>query len=73
MLGDDLPDGGTAIVLTLLSGCNAGPSLSFRSMAAASCSERFVLAATLTLLLLALFKLDDRVNKIVLPRAHGAT
>ncbi|MDN4160318.1 MMPL family transporter [Nocardioides abyssi] len=55
-------------VLISLSAVMLVPSPSFRSMAGGiMLSVVFVLAATLTLLPLVLFKLDDRINKVALP------
>ena len=55
-------------VLVSLSAVMLVPSPSFRSMAGGiMLSVVFVLAATLTLLPLVLFKLDDRINKFALP------
>ncbi len=55
-------------VLISLSAVMLVPSPSFRSMAGGiMLSVVFVLAATLTLLPLVLFKLDDRINKLALP------
>ena len=55
-------------VLVSLSAVMLVPSPSFRSMAGGiMLSVVFVLAATLTLLPLVLFKLDDRINKLALP------
>lgn len=55
-------------VLISLSAVMLVPSPSFRSMAGGiMLSVVFVLAATLTLLPLVLFKLDDRINKLSLP------
>ncbi|WP_435771407.1 MMPL family transporter [Nocardioides sp. SYSU DS0651] len=55
-------------VLISLSAVMLVPSPSFRSMAGGiMLSVIFVLAATLTLLPLVLFKLDDRINKLALP------
>lgn len=55
-------------VLISLSAVMLVPSPSFRSMAGGiMLSVVFVLAATLTLLPLALFKLDDRINTFALP------
>ncbi|WKN46646.1 MMPL family transporter [Nocardioides sp. Arc9.136] len=55
-------------VLISLSAVMLVPSPSFRSMAGGiMLSVLFVLAATLTLLPLVLFKLDDRINKLALP------
>ena len=59
-------------VLISLSAVMLVPSPSFRSMAGGiMLSVVFVLAATLTLLPLVLFKLDDRINKFALPWAHA--
>ena len=60
-------------VLISLSAVMLVPSPSFRSMAGGiMLSVVFVLAATLTLLPLVLFGLDDRINKLALPWArHG--
>src|SRR5680860_125270 len=59
-------------VLISLSAVMLVPSPSFRSMAGGiMLSVGFVLAATLTLLPLVLFKLDDRINKFALPWAHA--
>ena len=58
-------------VLISLSAVMLVPSPSFRSMAGGiMLSVVFVLAATLTLLPLVLFKLDDRINKFALPWTH---
>jgi RND superfamily putative drug exporter len=58
-------------VLISLSAVLLVPSPAFRSMAAGiMLSVVFVLAATLTLLPLVLFKLDRRVNKLALPWVH---
>ncbi len=55
-------------VLISLSAVMLVPSPSFRSMAGGiMLSVAFVLAATLTLLPLVLFKLDHRINKLALP------
>ncbi len=55
-------------VLVSLSAVMIVPSPSFRSMAGGiMLSVVFVLGATLTLLPLVLFKLDDRINKVALP------
>ncbi len=55
-------------VLISLSAVMLVPSPSFRSMAGGiMLSVVFVLAATLTLLPLVLFKLDDRINRLSLP------
>jgi RND superfamily putative drug exporter len=60
-----------ATVLISLSAVMLVPSPSFRSMAGGiMLSVVFVLAATLTLLPLVLFKLDHRVNKLSLPWVH---
>jgi putative drug exporter of the RND superfamily len=60
-----------ATVLISLSAVMLVPSPSFRSMAGGiMLSVVFVLAATLTLLPLVLFKLDQRVNKLSLPWVH---
>jgi RND superfamily putative drug exporter len=57
-----------ATVLISLSAVMLVPSPAFRSMAGGiMLSVVFVLAATLTLLPLVLFKLDQRVNKLALP------
>ena len=57
-----------ATVLVSLSAVMLVPSPSFRSMAGGiMLSVVFVLAATLTLLPLVLFKLDERINKFALP------
>ncbi|KRC56950.1 MULTISPECIES: MMPL family transporter [unclassified Nocardioides] len=57
-----------ATVLVSLSAVMLVPSPSFRSMAGGiMISVAFVLAATLTLLPLVLFKLDDRINRLALP------
>ncbi len=59
-------------VLISLSAVMLVPSPSFRSMAGGiMLSVVFVLAATLTLLPLVLFKLDDRINKGALPWSHA--
>ncbi len=59
-------------VLISLSAVMLVPSPSFRSMAGGiMLSVVFVLAATLTLLPLVLFKLDDRINKFSLPWARS--
>ncbi|MEO9324161.1 MMPL family transporter [Nocardioides sp. C4-1] len=59
-----------ATVLISLSAVMLVPSPSFRSMAGGiMLSVVFVLAATLTLLPLVLFKLDHRIDKLALPRA----
>jgi RND superfamily putative drug exporter len=60
-----------ATVLISLSAVMLVPSPSFRSMAGGiMLSVIFVLAATLTLLPLVLFKLDHRINKLALPWVH---
>ncbi|WP_332666651.1 MMPL family transporter, partial [Aeromicrobium sp.] len=60
-----------ATVLISLSAVMLVPSPSFRSMAGGiMLSVVFVLAATLTLLPLVLFKLDERINKFALPWVH---
>ncbi|WP_036491509.1 MMPL family transporter, partial [Nocardioides sp. CF8] len=60
-----------ATVLISLSAVMLVPSPSFRSMAGGiMLSVIFVLAATLTLLPLVLFKLDHRINKLSLPWVH---
>lgn len=60
-----------ATVLVSLSAVMLVPSPSFRSMAGGiMLSVLFVLAATLTLLPLVLFKLDHRINKFALPWVH---
>jgi putative drug exporter of the RND superfamily len=60
-----------ATVLISLSAVMLVPSPAFRSMAGGiMLSVVFVLAATLTLLPLVLFKLDQRVNKLALPWVH---
>ena len=60
-----------ATVLISLSAVMLVPSPSFRSMAGGiMLAVVFVLAATLTLLPLVLFKLDDRINKLSLPWVH---
>ncbi|QCX27374.1 MMPL family transporter [Nocardioides jishulii] len=60
-------------VLISLSAVMLVPSPSFRSMAGGiMIAVVFVLAATLTLLPLVLFKLDDRINKLALPWARTA-
>jgi len=60
-----------ATVLISLSAVMLVPSPSFRSMAGGiMLSVVFVLAATLTLLPLVLFKLDHRINKLALPWVH---
>src|SRR3546814_5847698 len=57
-----------ATVLISLSAVMLVPSPSFRSMAGGiMLSVVFVLAATLTLLPLVLFKLDHKINKLSLP------
>lgn len=59
-------------VLVSLSAVMLVPSPSFRSMAGGiMLSVVFVLAATLTLLPLVLFKLDHRINKFALPWSHS--
>ena len=59
-------------VLVSLSAVMLVPSPSFRSMAGGiMLSVVFVLGATLTLLPLVLFKLDDRINKFSLPWVHS--
>jgi len=64
-----LLSGGT--VLISLSAVMLVPSPAFRSMAGGiMLSVVFVLAATLTLLPLVLFKLDNRINKLSLPWVH---
>ena len=61
-----------ATVLISLSAVMLVPSPSFRSMAGGiMLSVIFVLAATLTLLPLVLFKLDQRINKLSLPWVHS--
>ena len=61
-----------ATVLISLSAVMLVPSPSFRSMAGGiMLSVVFVLAATLTLLPLVLFKLDTRINKLSLPWVHS--
>jgi putative drug exporter of the RND superfamily len=61
-----------ATVLISLSAVMLVPSPSFRSMAGGiMLSVIFVLAATLTLLPLVLFKLDMRINKLSLPWVHS--
>ena len=61
-----------ATVLISLSAVMLVPSPSFRSMAGGiMLSVVFVLAATLTLLPLVLFKLDARINKLSLPWSHS--
>jgi RND superfamily putative drug exporter len=60
-----------ATVLVSLSAVMLVPSPAFRSMAGGiMLSVIFVLAATLTLLPLVLFKLDHKVNKFALPWVH---
>ncbi|HEX7189098.1 MAG TPA: MMPL family transporter [Actinomycetes bacterium] len=60
-----------ATVLISLSAVMLVPSPSFRSMAGGiMLSVLFVLAATLTLLPLVLFKLDERINRFALPWVH---
>lgn len=60
-----------ATVLISLSAVMLVPSPSFRSMAGGiMLSVIFVLAATLTLLPLVLYKLDHKVNKFALPWVH---
>jgi len=60
-----------ATVLISLSAVMLVPSPSFRSMAGGiMLAVVFVLAATLTLLPLVLFKLDGRINKFSLPWVH---
>jgi RND superfamily putative drug exporter len=60
-----------ATVLISLSAVMLVPSPAFRSMAGGiMLSVIFVLAATLTLLPLVLFKLDHKVNKFALPWVH---
>ncbi|MDP2772153.1 MAG: MMPL family transporter [Nocardioides sp.] len=60
-----------ATVLISLSAVMLVPSPSFRSMAGGiMLSVVFVLAATLTLLPLVLFKLDYKINKLSLPWVH---
>lgn len=60
-----------ATVLISLSAVMLVPSPSFRSMAGGiMLSVLFVLAATLTLLPLVLFKLDHKINKFALPWVH---
>lgn len=60
-----------ATVLISLSAVMLVPSPSFRSMAGGiMLSVVFVLAATLTLLPLVLYKLDHKVNKFALPWVH---
>ncbi|HWJ09384.1 MAG TPA: MMPL family transporter, partial [Nocardioides sp.] len=59
-----------ATVLVSLSAVMLVPSPSFRSMAGGiMISVAFVLAATLTLLPMVLFKLDERINRLALPWA----
>ncbi len=61
-----------ATVLISLSAVMLVPSPSFRSMAGGiMLSVVFVLAATLTLLPLVLFKLDHKINKFALPWMHS--
>ncbi len=61
-----------ATVLISLSAVMLVPSPSFRSMAGGiMLAVVFVLAATLTLLPLVLFKLDLRINKLSLPWVHS--
>ena len=61
-----------ATVLISLSAVMLVPSPSFRSMAGGiMLSVIFVLAATLTLLPLVLFRLDQRINKLSLPWVHS--
>jgi RND superfamily putative drug exporter len=61
-----------ATVLVSLSAVMLVPSPSFRSMAGGiMLSVVFVLAATLTLLPLVLFKLDHRINKLALRWVHS--
>ena len=61
-----------ATVLISLSAVMLVPSPSFRSMAGGiMLAVVFVLAATLTLLPLVLFKLDHRINKLALPWVHS--
>ncbi len=61
-----------ATVLISLSAVMLVPSPSFRSMAGGiMLAVLFVLAATLTLLPLVLFKLDHRINKLALPWVHS--
>ena len=61
-----------ATVLISLSAVMLVPSPSFRSMAGGiMLSVLFVLAATLTLLPLVLFKLDHKINKLSLPWVHA--
>ncbi|MGZ8744760.1 MAG: MMPL family transporter [Nocardioides sp.] len=60
-----------ATVLVSLSAVMLVPSPAFRSMAGGiMLAVVFVLAATLTLLPLVLFKLDHRINKFALPWVH---
>jgi RND superfamily putative drug exporter len=60
-----------ATVLISLSAVMLVPSPSFRSMAGGiMLAVVFVLAATLTLLPLVLYKLDEKVNKFALPWVH---
>ena len=60
-----------ATVLISLSAVMLVPSPSFRSMAGGiMLAVLFVLGATLTLLPLVLFKLDERINKFSLPWVH---
>ncbi|MGK2876649.1 MAG: MMPL family transporter [Nocardioides sp.] len=60
-----------ATVLVSLSAVMLVPSPAFRSMAGGiMLSVVFVLGATLTLLPLILFKLDDKINKFSLPWVH---
>ncbi|WP_330178614.1 MMPL family transporter [Nocardia sp. NBC_01503] len=60
-----------ATVLVSLSAVMLVPSPAFRSMAGGiMLSVLFVLAATLTLLPVVLFKLDDRINRLSLPWVH---
>ncbi|MBF6134746.1 MMPL family transporter [Nocardia otitidiscaviarum] len=60
-----------ATVLVSLSAVMLVPSPAFRSMAGGiMLSVLFVLAATLTLLPLVLFKLDDKINRLSLPWVH---
>ncbi|TIC84883.1 MMPL family transporter [Nocardioides sp. GY 10113] len=60
-----------ATVLISLSAVMLVPSPSFRSMAGGiMISVVFILAATLTLLPLVLFKLDHKINKFALPWVH---
>ncbi|WP_328601767.1 MMPL family transporter [Nocardia terrae] len=61
-----------ATVLVSLSAVMLVPSPSFRSMAGGiMLSVLFVLAATLTLLPVVLFKLDDKINRLSLPWVHA--